>query len=85
MRRTRRTPALGVVALGAVGACEAARTGIPARTPRPGLRRSRGSGAPAPPPRAQVPAGYGGTGFQSTGLTFPTVDFVVRATKRRPA
>ena len=29
--------------------------------------------APAPPLRADVPAGYGSTGFQATGLTFPTV------------
>jgi hypothetical protein len=28
--------------------------------------------APAPPLRADVPAGYGSTGFQATGLTFPT-------------
>ena len=28
--------------------------------------------AAAPPLRADVPAGYGGTGFQATGLMFPT-------------
>jgi hypothetical protein len=52
--------------------------------------------APAPPLRASVPAGYGSTGFQATGLTFPTrgcwkvvgsvaghdITFVVRVTKR---
>jgi len=27
--------------------------------------------APAPPLRADVPAGYGATGFQPSGLTFP--------------
>jgi hypothetical protein len=55
--------------------------------------------APAPPLRARVPAGYGSTGFQSTGLTFPTpgcwrvvgsvagheLEIVVRVTKRRKA
>jgi hypothetical protein len=29
--------------------------------------------APAPPLRADVPAGYGPLGFQASGLTFPTV------------
>jgi hypothetical protein len=28
--------------------------------------------APAPPLQADVPAGYGATGFQPSGLTFPT-------------
>ena len=28
--------------------------------------------APAPPLRADVPAGYGATGFQASGVTFPT-------------
>jgi hypothetical protein len=28
--------------------------------------------AAAPPLRADVPAGYGSSGFQATGLTFPT-------------
>jgi hypothetical protein len=51
----------------------------------------------APPLRAWVPSGYGRSGFQSTGLTFPTVgcwrvvgtvaghdlELVVRVTKRR--
>ena len=55
--------------------------------------------ASAPPLQAQVPAGYGSRGFQSTGLTFPTpgcwrvvgsvaghdLEFVVRVTKRRRA
>jgi hypothetical protein len=55
--------------------------------------------AAAPPLRARVPAGYGSTGFQSTGLTFPTpgcwrvvgrlagheLEFVVLVTKRRKA
>ena len=55
--------------------------------------------AAAPPLRASVPAGYGSTGFQSTGLVFPTpgcwrvvgsvagheLEFVVFVTKRRPA
>ena len=55
--------------------------------------------APSPPLRASVPAGYGSTGFQSTGLTFPTpgcwrvvgslsgheLEFVVLVTKRRKA
>jgi hypothetical protein len=49
--------------------------------------------------RASVPAGYGSTGFQATGLTFPTpgcwrvvgtvagheLEFVVFVTKRRAA
>jgi hypothetical protein len=53
--------------------------------------------ASAPPLRASVPAGYGSTGFQATGLRFPTrgcwkvvgsvsghdITFVVRVTKRR--
>jgi hypothetical protein len=52
--------------------------------------------APAPPLRARVPAGYGHSGFQSTGLTFPTsgcwrvvgsvagheISFVVLVTRR---
>jgi hypothetical protein len=52
--------------------------------------------ASAPPLQASVPAGYGSTGFQATGLTFPTtgcwrvvgsvagheLEFVVRVTKR---
>lgn len=51
--------------------------------------------APAPPLRADVPEGYGSTGFQATGLTFPTpgcwkvlgsvaghdIEFVVLVTK----
>jgi hypothetical protein len=55
--------------------------------------------AQAPPLRADVPAGYGSTGFQSTGLTFPTpgcwrvvgsvagheLELVVFVTKRRAA
>jgi hypothetical protein len=55
--------------------------------------------APAAPLLASVPAGYGSTGFQSTGLTFPTpgcwrvagrvagheLEFVVFVTKRRAA
>jgi hypothetical protein len=54
---------------------------------------------PAAPLRASVPTGYGSTGFQSTGLTFPTagcwrvaglvaaheLEFVVFVTKRRAA
>jgi hypothetical protein len=28
--------------------------------------------APAPPLRADIPGGYGDTGFQATGLIFPT-------------
>jgi hypothetical protein len=54
---------------------------------------------PAPPLRASVPMGYGSTGFQSTGLTFPTagcwrvagrvaaheLEFVVFVTKRGAA
>jgi hypothetical protein len=28
--------------------------------------------APAPPPRAEVPDGYGDSGFQATGMYFPT-------------
>jgi hypothetical protein len=28
--------------------------------------------APAPPLRAEIPDGYGTTGFQPTGLIFPT-------------
>jgi hypothetical protein len=53
--------------------------------------------ASAPPLKAWVPAGYGSTGFQSTGLMFPTpgcwrvagsvagheLELVVRVTKRR--
>jgi len=53
--------------------------------------------APAPPLRAHVPEGYGPSGFQATGLTFPTtgcwrvrgrvadasLTFVVRVRKRR--
>jgi len=27
---------------------------------------------PSPPLRAHIPSGYGDTGFQATGLTFPT-------------
>jgi hypothetical protein len=52
--------------------------------------------APGPPLRADVPAGYGSTGFQATGLIFPTpgcwkvvgsvaghdIAFVVLVTKR---
>jgi hypothetical protein len=52
--------------------------------------------APASPLRADVPAGYGSTGFQATGLIFPTpgcwkvlgsvaghdIEFVVLVTKR---
>jgi hypothetical protein len=52
---------------------------------------------PAPPLRAWVPTGYGRSGFQATGLTFPTVgcwrvvgsvaglelELVVRVTKAR--
>jgi hypothetical protein len=55
--------------------------------------------APTPPLQASVPPGYGSSGFQATGLTFPTrgcwrvvgsvagheLEFVVFVTKRRAA
>jgi hypothetical protein len=69
--------------------------GVPGRLHIQGERLD----AAAPPLRARVPAGYGSTGFQSTGLTFPTpgcwrvvgsiggheLEFVVLVTKRRRA
>jgi hypothetical protein len=69
--------------------------GVPGRLTVQGERLD----AHAPPLRARVPAGYGSTGFQATGLRFPTpgcwrvvgsvagheLEFVVRVTKRRAA
>jgi hypothetical protein len=69
--------------------------GVPGRLTIQGERLD----APAPPLQASVPAGYGSTGFQATGLTFPTrgcwsvvgsvagheLEFVVFVTKRRAA
>jgi hypothetical protein len=66
--------------------------GVPGRLTVQGERLD----AQAPPLRASVPAGYGSTGFQATGLTFPTrgcwvvvgsvagheIEFVVRVTVR---
>jgi hypothetical protein len=43
--------------------------GVPGRLVIAGRRLD----APAPPLRADVPTGYGSTGFQATGLEFPTV------------
>jgi hypothetical protein len=68
--------------------------GVPGRLVITGRRLD----APAPPLRADVPTGYGSTGFQATGLEFATVGcwrvvgrqgsakltFVVRVTKLRP-
>jgi hypothetical protein len=42
--------------------------GVPGRLHIQGERLD----APAPPLQASVPAGYGSSGFQATGLTFPT-------------
>jgi hypothetical protein len=69
--------------------------GVPGRLHIQGERLD----APAPPLHASVPAGYGSSGFQATGLTFPTrgcwrvigsvagheLEFVVFVTKRRKA
>jgi hypothetical protein len=69
--------------------------GVPGRLHIQGERLD----APAPPLQASVPAGYGSSGFQATGLTFPTrgcwrlvgsvagheLELVVFVTKRQAA
>jgi hypothetical protein len=107
-RSVPRTAALALTA--AIGGCDGGErvdavtsergdAGISVSRTGKGCPRTRPNREPPPPLQASVPAGYGSSGFQATGLTFPTrgcwrvvgsvagheLELVVFVTKRRAA